>query len=40
MAGRRLNNIAKKYKYKISTSKRKSMGMCGNEIRRLKIMRK
>jgi len=38
MAAHRLNNIAKKYKLKISTSKTKSMGMCGNEIRRLKIM--
>jgi hypothetical protein len=38
MAAHRLSNIAKKYNLKISTSKTKSMGMCGNEIRRLKIM--
>jgi hypothetical protein len=38
MAAHQLSNIAKKYNLKISTSKTKSMGMCGNEIRRLKIM--
>jgi hypothetical protein len=33
-----LNNIAKKYNLKISFSKTKPMGMCGNEIWRLKII--
>lgn len=33
-----LNTISKKYNLKISTSKRKEMGMCGSDIRRLKIM--
>jgi hypothetical protein len=35
----RLNNIAKKYNLKISTSKTKLMGMCRNEIRRRKIIK-
>jgi hypothetical protein len=35
MAEHRLNNIAN---FRLSTSKTKSVGMCGNEIRRLKIM--
>jgi hypothetical protein len=38
MAAHRLSNIAKKYNLRISASETKSMGMCGNEIRRLKIM--
>jgi hypothetical protein len=38
MAAHLLSNIAKKYNLRISTSKTKSMGMCGNRIRRLKIM--
>jgi hypothetical protein len=37
MAAHRLGNIAKEY-LRISASKIKSMGKCGNEIRRLKIM--
>jgi hypothetical protein len=36
VAALRLSNIAKKYNLKISTSKTKSLGMCGNEIRKLK----
>jgi hypothetical protein len=38
MAALRLSNIAKKYNLKISTSKTKSMGVCGSEILRLKMM--
>jgi hypothetical protein len=39
MAAHRLSNIAKKYDLRIPTAKTKSMGMCGNEIRSLKIMK-
>jgi hypothetical protein len=35
-AAHRLNNTAKKYNLKISTSNTKSMRMCDNEIRRPK----
>jgi hypothetical protein len=38
MTAHRLNTIAKKYNLKISTSKTKSIGMCGNEIQSLKMM--
>jgi hypothetical protein len=38
MAAHRLNDIFKKCKLKISTSKTKYVGMCGNDFRRLKII--
>jgi hypothetical protein len=38
IAAHRSHNAAKKYNLKISTSKTKSMGMCGDEIRRLKTV--
>jgi hypothetical protein len=38
MVAHRLNNITKQYNLKISTLKTKSMGMCGSEILRLKVM--
>jgi hypothetical protein len=38
MAAYQINNTAKEYSFKISSSKTKSTGMCANEIQRLKIM--